>query len=567
MMARRHYLSRSILPFLMGVLLIGLFACQSPSAPLVTPHNLSQPLSQFETAEPVSTSAEVPEEFPKLEPASTVPSASDPAVGSQILSPTPAVWKIHPTIPLPPQISTVIDQTHQLEIGDSTTADLVLSLTPAENAEPLFQMIYAAAAPFATTKTALSSADLSAADLVADPETAALWQETYPQLQPLPSEEIKSALWNNRQTLAFVPFEQLTPALKALPIDGMSLLDRDLETEKYPLVKTFYVSGDPTAVSFLIDLIGESTNRDETKLTRLAMTGVTALVRATAAQMEVSGVLFPGEEVAPILQTADIAHISNEVPFAENCPYPDATSASLIFCSRDHYFELLTHLGVDIIEVTGNHSNDYGPDSMVRSLDLYEAAGMVYYGGGRDLNDAREPAILNDHGNTIAFVGCNPVGPVFAWATESSAGATPCNDYAQIEQQISTLRDAGHVVVATMQYQEIYSYAPTASQIQDFGRLANAGASVVSGSQSHHPQAFAITENAFIHYGLGNLFFDQMNQLGTRQMFVDTYVIYDGRVLNVELWTGLIEFYARPRPMTPDERDALLNAVFAASGW
>ena len=58
-----------------------------------------------------------------------------------------------------------------------------------------------------------------------------------------------------------------------------------------------------------------------------------------------------------------------------------------------------------------------------------------------------------------------------------------------------------------------------------------------------------------------------MDMLGTRQTFVDTYVIYENRLLSVELWTGLIENYARPRLMTTDERTQLLQTVFQASGW
>ena len=58
-----------------------------------------------------------------------------------------------------------------------------------------------------------------------------------------------------------------------------------------------------------------------------------------------------------------------------------------------------------------------------------------------------------------------------------------------------------------------------------------------------------------------------MDMLATRQAFVDTYVIYDGRLLSVELWTGLIENWARPRLMTAEERADLLSTVFAASGW
>ncbi|MBW7958829.1 MAG: CapA family protein, partial [Candidatus Promineofilum sp.] len=100
-----------------------------------------------------------------------------------------------------------------------------------------------------------------------------------------------------------------------------------------------------------------------------------------------------------------------------------------------------------------------------------------------------------------------------------------------------------------------------------FAELALAGATAVSGSQAHHAQGFGFENDTFIHYGPGNLFFDQMDMMGTRQTFVDTYVIYDGRLISVELWTGLIENWARPRLMTPEERADLLRSVFEASGW
>ena len=97
--------------------------------------------------------------------------------------------------------------------------------------------------------------------------------------------------------------------------------------------------------------------------------------------------------------------------------------------------------------------------------------------------------------------------------------------------------------------------------------MAEAGATAVSGSQGHHAQGFDFHRGTFIHYGLGNLFFDQMDMLGTRQTFIDTYVIYENRLLSVKLWTGLIEDYCCPRPMTAEEREGLLQVVFEASGW
>ncbi|HID50858.1 MAG TPA: hypothetical protein EYP41_02330 [Anaerolineae bacterium] len=66
---------------------------------------------------------------------------------------------------------------------------------------------------------------------------------------------------------------------------------------------------------------------------------------------------------------------------------------------------------------------------------------------------------------------------------------------------------------------------------------------------------------------MGNLLADQMWSLPTSQTFIDTYLFYDGRLLNVDLWTGLNVDYGRLRQMTPEERQDLLQSVFEASDW
>jgi poly-gamma-glutamate capsule biosynthesis protein CapA/YwtB (metallophosphatase superfamily) len=104
--------------------------------------------------------------------------------------------------------------------------------------------------------------------------------------------------------------------------------------------------------------------------------------------------------------------------------------------------------------------------------------------------------------------------------------------------------------------------------VRDFERVAQAGAVIVSGSQGHLPQAMAFHAGAFLHYGLGNLLFDQWS-LGAPfdQAFIDRHIFYAGRHLSTELLTLRFEDFARSRPMTPEERRALLETVFSASGW
>ncbi len=57
--------------------------------------------------------------------------------------------------------------------------------------------------------------------------------------------------------------------------------------------------------------------------------------------------------------------------------------------------------------------------------------------------------------------------------------------------------------------------------------------------------------DSFVHYGLGNLFFDQMWDV-YRNGFMDYHVFYEGRYLGMQLLTTRLEDASQPRPMTED---------------
>jgi poly-gamma-glutamate synthesis protein (capsule biosynthesis protein) len=459
---------------------------------------------------------------------------------------------------------------------EAAEADLILALG---QGTPLINWIYALAVPFATVTDETTSAEMMAGwqngsnalgSLIVDSEVAqtmaALWGPSAESVTVVAPADLVEALWAQRPSWTIVPFQRLSPELKVLRLDGQSPLDPAFQATGYPLQVMVGLSGDSQGVARLqAGWPGPTSNRDSEKMTKVAMSGVTALGRATAYQMEIQGITTPGLVVGPVLQAADIAHVSHEVPFASDCPYPNPIGDPL-FCARDGYLALIQSIGTDVVELTGNHVNDWGVENMVHSMELYEAAGMQTFGGGRNLAEAVEPALFEHNGNKVAFVGCNPVGPAYAWAGEASAGSRPCS-FPAFYEEIGQLEQAGYLVIATLQYYEFYHYAATGEQISDFKALAEAGAAAVSGSQGHHAQGFDFQNGSFIHYGLGNLFFDQMELLGTRQSFIDTYTLYDGRLLSVELFTSLIDNYCCPRIMSPAERAQLLQVVFQASGW
>jgi poly-gamma-glutamate synthesis protein (capsule biosynthesis protein) len=367
-----------------------------------------------------------------------------------------------------------------------------------------------------------------------------------------------------RDAWAIVPFHDLEPRWKVLRVDGVSPLDRGLDLDTYPLATSFSLDAKrrPDALPMLPTGL---TNRDEERMTVVMMTGVTALTRGTARTIEREGVTYPGRDVRDWLIEPDITHASNEVSFAEDCPTPTGES-TMTFCSDPRYFELLEHVDIDVLELTGNHLLDWGVSAMENSLRLYEARSLPYFGGGWTLGEARQSLTITHGVHTFGFLGCNPVGPAYVWATDERPGAAAC-DYDHLTAQVRDMRGRGVIPIVTFQHWEFNQYAPTAKQQADFRAIAEAGAAIVSGSQAHWPQGFDFHAGAFIHYGLGNLFFDQMQRLEYRQEFLDRHVFYDGRHISTEPLTAMLEDYARPRPMTAEERRALLEATFAVSSW
>ncbi|MFH1446590.1 MAG: CapA family protein [Chloroflexota bacterium] len=474
---------------------------------------------------------------------------------------------------------------------DEKNADIRFSSTPNVNEGEIIsktlQWVYVLCAPFPTLIDELEFNEVrdfwrgekaisSFKVLLVSPNTKLLFESIWGSADPhyvneIASGQMLSRAWELKDVIAILPFEDLEPRWKVLRVGGKSPLEQTFDFEHYELtVPVYMIQKD----NFISDLLLPDANFDPAKRTILVMSGVTALVRATANKMELLGNTYPGEDVKDWFLAADLTHISNEVPFAENCPSPDPFQADLVFCSNPKYIELLEFIGADIIELSGNHAMDWGVDAMNLTLDLYEERAWVYYAGGRNLGEAQAPALVDHNGNKLAFIGCNPAGPYKAWATDSNPGAAPCQDYAWLTTSIEQLRLDGYLPIVTFQFYEDYTAYASQQQIAVFEMVADAGAVVVNGSQAHTPKEMSFHGDTFIHYGLGNLFFDQMevyyNDIllhGTRDEFIDKHVFYDGRHISVELLTARLEDYAKPRPMTETEREELLRRIFGASGW
>ncbi|MCW5807698.1 MAG: CapA family protein [Deltaproteobacteria bacterium] len=349
---------------------------------------------------------------------------------------------------------------------------------------------------------------------------------------------------------AIVPADALAPRWKVITVGGVHPLDGEAAADALAVQLCAPGGAGGTAARPVA-------NVDRAKLTTIAMTGTTAPTRLTAQLMEKKGVTYPARDVAPWFATSDFVHISNEVSFVPRCDTGTGKS-TMSFCAKEGYIALLEAAQTKIVELTGNHLADYGRSWIPHTIEMYEKRGWLWFGGGRDQIEATAPRTLEHRGNTIAFLGCNKVHTTSRIITNGpDVGAC---DLDRMEWQIRDLRKRGALVIVSIQHEEVYRHTPPDELVEDLRRLAAAGAAFVMGSQAHCPHPWEIHRGAYIHYGPGNLFFDQ-GWAPLWDAVQDKLYILDGRLLTVGHQYTRIEEKGRPRPMTAPERAELLGRL------
>lgn len=292
----------------------------------------------------------------------------------------------------------------------------------------------------------------------------------------------------------------------------------------------------------IVPLIGDKFVRKypskDTTLT-FAQTGVTAMSRGMNRKLaEVGDATFFAEKISDFLSSFDLTHTSNESSFSDY-----ATGDNI--CSNPKFIDTLKSIGLDIVELTGNHNQDCGDVAAENTIDIYRENNIKIVGGGKTADEAAVPLEINEKGNGITFLAYNL----------STGGATlddtpGANQYGEDNavKEIQAAKERGDKVIVDIQYYECAAYASeyedntcdyadssAGDQIGFFRHLIDLGADVVVGTSAHQPQTYEKYGDGIIYYGLGNLFFDQIWWPGTTRSLILAHYFYDGKLLQTKV--------------------------------
>ncbi len=365
----------------------------------------------------------------------------------------------------------------------------------------------------------------------------------------------------------------LQPNIKVLSMDDQYILD---DFKSGAIFRVFHFQSDDTTEAKELIKSRIPQLPDNSSVLSFNQTGVTALSRAMITKLNQvgnNGAYF-AEKIADFLKKTDLTHISNEVSFANNC----TNSSSTALCSPPAMYETITAIGTDIVELTGNHNNDWGTADNIATIEKYHTDGIRTFGGGINETEAKIPLQISEKGTDITLIGINHSTS----SKENGQGASGDHPGANIYDEATTLaqikeaKARGDFVIVDIQFSECYCYPeygeempacdyPIAGQQEFFRAIADMGADIILGTQAHQPQTYEIYNQSFIYYGTGNLFFDQTYWPGTERSLVFTHYFYNGKLLQTRLSPTIYDTSYQTHLMDENSSENFLARLISAS--
>ena len=267
------------------------------------------------------------------------------------------------------------------------------------------------------------------------------------------------------------------------------------------------------------------------------------------------------------------------------------------FKSDERMFLAYTYAGLDACGLANNHSMNYGPEGLLRTIELLDAAGIAHAGGGRDYDEAHQPGVLERKGNRIAFLSYSSVFvPPFAATTERGGiaavsvatayqpqprvvevpGSPPIirtfadpNDAAAMTEDVRKAKQAGNVVVVSWHWGLSPATGGAGQMVGYQEEMAHAavdaGADLVIGHHPHMLHPIEVYKGKAIFYSLGNFAFDLF--YGRKQTTaLARCIIRDGAIQEVGYLPAFIDEEARPMLVDTEKGAGIVGQVQEMSG-
>jgi poly-gamma-glutamate synthesis protein (capsule biosynthesis protein) len=194
------------------------------------------------------------------------------------------------------------------------------------------------------------------------------------------------------------------------------------------------------------------------------------------------------------------------------------------------YASIFTDCRFDVVSMASNHAMDWGPEALLDTIELLRSKGLRVIGAGRNLEEARAPAIIDAKGIRVAFLaycsilnkgyeaGRNKPGVAplrvdsYYKAFDYQAGVPPevitvplAEDLEAMLADVQRAKAIADIVVLSLHWgihfipRAIAGYQPQVAEA-----AFAAGADLILGHHAHAPKAIGMHQGKACFYSLSN---------------------------------------------------------------
>jgi poly-gamma-glutamate synthesis protein (capsule biosynthesis protein) len=219
--------------------------------------------------------------------------------------------------------------------------------------------------------------------------------------------------------------------------------------------------------------------------------------------------------------------------------------------------------------LANNHVLDWGPAGLMDTLDILHRLRIKTAGAGRNLAEARAPAIVEipDEGRLLVLAFASEMsGAPRHWAADAGrAGVNLLSSLSEatassIVGQLAEIRRPRDVVVVSVHWGPNWGYQTPKDQRRfAHALIEDAGVSIVHGHSSHHAKAIEVYKDRLILYGCGDFLNDYEGIAGYEEFRGDLALMYfadvdpaDSRLRTLDIAPLRIRRFQLTRPSRED---------------
>jgi poly-gamma-glutamate capsule biosynthesis protein CapA/YwtB (metallophosphatase superfamily) len=190
--------------------------------------------------------------------------------------------------------------------------------------------------------------------------------------------------------------------------------------------------------------------------------------------------------------------------------------------------------GFKVVSMASNHALDWGSDALIDCIARLRRDGMAAPGAGADIEEARQPVLIERDGTRVAFLSYCSVAPKGYYASKGKPGVapmraithyepleddqpgTPCEiftypvseDLEELLADIRRARQSSDIVILSLHWGIHYFRAAIGYQPAVAHAAVDAGADLILGHHPHMLKGIEVYKGKVIFYSLGNFAFD-----------------------------------------------------------